>query len=402
MRRSFLTGTLGATATVAVVMACGGGDGLSVFEGAGGSSANGSGAANSGGSGNITLTGGNGGSSAGGNSGGAGGDACAAESYTGERIPIDMFIMMDKSGSMSGQNGQNGGRNVWIPITGAIKQFVQSTASDGIGIGLGYFPIQASSCPSNNPQVCDCTTIDDNCSSCTLSDYSTPDVPIALLPGAANQIVQSLDANGPGGATPTRPALEGALQYARAHMSANAGRRAVVVLATDGRPNDCSSNVNNVSAVARAEFQADPSISTFVIGIGNTGNLNDIAQAGGTDEALIVDSANAGDDFLDAMNAIRGQVLTCEFGMPTPGGGQTVDPNQVNVRFTPEGGPQGDRIFKVDNAAACDGQTGGWYYDDNANPTRIFLCEATCDNIRATPGRIDLELRCPSVIGPPA
>jgi hypothetical protein len=311
-----------------------------------------------------------------------------------------MFIMQDKSGSMSGQNGQNGGRNIWVPVTDAIKTFVNSPQSAEIGVGLGYFPINAPSCQQGSGE-CDCTTIANDCSSCRLADYGTPDVPIQILPGAAAQIVQSLDAHGPSGATPTRPALEGALQYALAHAQANPDRKVIVVLATDGQPNDCQSNVNNVSTVARNAFQGTPSVQTYVVGIGNTGNLNAIAQAGGTGTALIVDSANAGQQFLDAMNQIRGAALTCEFTVPQPGPGQTFNASEVNVYFYPTSGTGGGIIYKVDNAGACDPVSGGWYFDDNANPTRVFLCDASCNSIKATPGRIELELHCPSVAPPP-
>src|SRR5207247_98620 len=159
---------------------------------------------------------------------------------------------------------------------------------------------------------------------------------------------------------------------------------------TDGQPNDCNSNVTNVSAAARTAAAAIPPIKTFVIGIGNTGNLNDIANAGGTGQALIVNSASAGQDFLDAMNAIRGAALTCEFTIPTPRNGETLDPNLVNVVFTPKTGTGGTIFYKVSDASACDPTLGGWYYDDNSNPTRILLCDSSCNTIKATDGNLDI------------
>jgi hypothetical protein len=226
-------------------------------------------------------------------------------------------------------------------------------------------------------------------------------VPIALLPGAGKAIVDSLNAHSPGGATPTQPALSGALEYAQAHQKADPIRKIIVVLATDGQPNDCNSNVTNVSAAARAAAAAIPPIKTFVIGIGNTGNLNDIANAGGTGQALIVNSASAGQDFLDAMNAIRGAALTCEFTIPTPRNGETLDPNLVNVVFTPKTGTGGTIFYKVNDASACDPTLGGWYYDDNSNPTRILLCDSSCNSIKATDGNLDIVLHCPSQAPPP-
>jgi hypothetical protein len=398
--RAFLVSVAATIAALGLGSACGG-SGSDENSGFGGGPSGGSssGGTPSGGSGQI-VGGTSGGFGIGGaNSGGTGqlGDAaCAASSYEGEIIPLDMFIMYDQSGSM---NEQTPNGTVWDVIKGALIQFVQSPQSAGIGVGIGYFPL-VTNCTPNTPG---CTCIFGICppqSSCNATEYARPDVPIEVLPQVEPKIVASLNAHGPNGGTPTYPAIQGAMQYALQYAVANVGRKTIVVLATDGAPNDCNSNVQNVSSVAAAGFANNPQLLTFVVGIGNTGNLNQIAQAGGTNQALIVStSANAGQEFLDAMNRIRGQALSCEFGIPTPRPGETLNPNQVNVRFTP-GGAAGEIIFKVDNAGACDPNLGGWYYDDPAAPQRILLCPASCNRVTATPGRIDVELGCSTVTIP--
>jgi hypothetical protein len=52
----------------------------------------------------------------------------------------------------------------------------------------------------------------------------------------------------------------------------------------------------------------------------------------------------------------------------------------VNVALRTPSGVIG--LLKVDGVAACDA-TGGWYYDDEAHPTRLLLCPASCDLVRA-------------------
>jgi hypothetical protein len=159
-----------------------------------------------------------------------------------------------------------------------------------------------------------------------------------------------------------------------------------------------------------------PSIQTFVVGIGNITNLNQIAQAGGTNQALIVDPANAGQQFLDAMNQIRGSVtqtvthtvthtttvpLECEWVMPAPGNGQQQDPNQVNVNFTTGGVAQ--PLGMVPGEADCATHQNGWYYDDPAAPTKLIACPDACDTIKAaTDARIDIIVGCETTIAPPA
>src|SRR5262249_38311279 len=132
---------------------------------------------------------------------------------------------------------------------------------------------------------------------CDTSRYASPAVAIAALPGNAAPIQASLNGTAPSGGTPTTPALTGAVQYASTYATQNATHTVVVILATDGLPNDCSSTVQGVAAAAAAGNAANPRIRTFVIGIFNDSdvqagapmNLDTIAKAGGgQDTAFIV------------------------------------------------------------------------------------------------------------------
>lgn len=353
-----------------------------------------------------------------------GGQSLAAESVTIEEViteeitelaPADVYVMMDKSGSM------NQGPQPWDAVKNALIQFVQSPESAGMWIGIQYFPLGVSNsgCTSSDP-TCACIPFTNICwrlsgASCNVSDYAKPDVPIQLLPGAAQAMIDSLNRNNPSGGTPTHPALQGAMQYAMQHASTNGGRKTTVVLATDGAPNDCSSTADNVAQVAATGLANNPSIQTFVVGIGNIANLNLIAQAGGTGQALIVDPANAGQQFLAAMNQIRGTItqtvtrtitrtevvpLECEWVMPAPQEGQEQDPQKVNVRFT-SGGTQ-QSLGMVPDQAACATHQNGWYYDQPTDPTKIIACPDACDAIKAaTDARIDILVGCQTTIAPP-
>jgi len=65
----------------------------------------------------------------------------------------------------------------------------------------------------------------------------------------------------PGGGTPTYPAIQGALSYTQTHAIKNPNHVVVIVLATDGQPNDCGSNVGNVSTIAGKASRARPRCS---------------------------------------------------------------------------------------------------------------------------------------------
>jgi hypothetical protein len=331
-------------------------------------------------------------------SGGGGniGGACAAAFTQAERLPLDMFIMLDQSGSMAEGTPQK-----WNAIKSALTRFAQSPESAGFGIGIQYFPLGVAPCAGSG---FGCSCLDGLCfrttgGSCSTSDYSVPDVVIAQIPGVAPLMIDSLDAHSPNGGTPTGPALEGAMIVAIQHAQTTPDRKTIVVLATDGEPNDCGSTVDNVSNIAAVGF-ADSRIETFVISIGNVTGLNQIAQAGGTEQALIVDTANPEQGFLDAMNAIRSQIVTCGLQIPTPAPGSTLDLNLINVVVS-TGGARTELIYAVPGVGACDPTRGGWYYNDPLNPTTIELCPATCTQVQSLNESVSIELGCSTIPIPP-
>jgi Mg-chelatase subunit ChlD len=351
------------SASLALAAACGGTDqgGGTAGPGYGGSSASG----NTGGS---SASGNTGGSSANGGTGGglildaSTGDgaltdanACAAESQKAELVPLDLYIMLDRSGSMQGSK--------WSSVTSAIDTFVKDTASIGLGVGLDFFP--------DTPE-------------CSSSTYSTPSVPIGVLPNNATNISGALvSVASPYGGTPTVPAMQGAVDYTSNWSFQNPTHVVVIVLATDGVPNDCSSSVGGVATLAQNAANQNPAILTFVIGVGSAlTNLNQIAAAGGTKQAFIVDtSQNVTQQFIDALNAIRGAVVACEYVIPTPEAG-VIDPDKVNVQYTPGSGGTPVIWPKVADINACPPTGDGWYYDNPTSPTKVILCPNTCTQVK--------------------
>ena len=52
-------------------------------------------------------------------------------------------------------------------------------------------------------------------------------------------------------------------------------------------------------------------------------------------------------------------------------------------------------IGQVASEAECTAQTGGWYYDNPANPSAIFLCESTCNAVQSdSEGKIEIVVGC--------
>lgn len=338
---------------------------------------------------------------------GAGLSNCAAHKYTGELLPLDMFVMLDRSASM-----QNSGK--WSAVTGALGSFVKLPGLSGISMGMGFFPtkpavpmpdtcLSDADCGVYGPcqaglYTCSSSNAPDD--SCVDTDYAKPVVGIAPLPGVATAITSAMGAQRPEGAsTPTDAAEHGALEYATQWARAHPRDITIVVLATDGEPTNCESNtIQTVAARAAKGYSGKPPVKTFVIGVGSSlGNLDAIANSGGTGKALIVSAGNAGHEFLDALDKIRGAV-GCRLEIPKPQNGKTPDYSQVNVTFTPDGGSQ--QIFKQSSTGKASGCQGNrkWYYDDPQNPTHIVLCPSSCNLISNTKGETDVYVGCKTIV----
>ncbi len=411
---------------IAVGWSCGAKDQSSTFATSGSASTSGGGPATSGAGGNVGTGSGTSGTSstaAGTQTGvimttgttGSGGtgvvdlDAanCGTTTQGTKQIPIDVFIMQDKSGSMecpaAGDDCPVGNQSVaqyvaanptimahptrWEATTTALNGFAMSPMANGIGIGIGFFAAMG----GNNAE-------------CNILGYATPTVPIAPLPGNAMAFTAAVGATAPAGGTPTTPALTGAIQYAQAYTTMQAGARtAAVLFVTDGLPSDnCNprSNPMNATAAAAAGFAATPSIKTFVVGLGSVATLDTIALAGvGGNKAACPDPASAtcyipatGDvtaALTKALTTITG-MITCNYAIPTGS-----DPRLVNVQ-TSLGAGMTTAIGKVDSMTAC-GASGGWFYDNNTTPTQIILCPQSCDPLKATANSgVQVVYGCPS------
>jgi len=73
--------------------------------------------------------------------------------------------------------------------------------------------------------------------------------------------------------------------------------------------------------------------------------------------------------------------LACEWTIPPPEPGKTLDPYKVNVQFVDQATGQPETIYHVDDASQCDPSLGGWFYNDNNAPTTVKLCPTSCSTV---------------------
>jgi Mg-chelatase subunit ChlD len=341
-------------------------------------------------------------------SGSSGSTACSAQTREGKRVPLDMYFLVDSSGSMA--DDVYGGTK-WDLVSGALIDFLQAPRNADLGSGIGYFPdTQASASGECFTPSATCVCVDylNACfsteeASCSPASYAQPAVPLASSANS-DAVVADLESHWVDGSTPTRPALEGALQYLNGWASQHPERKPVLVLTTDGEPTECDANTpEDVAAVAASALAGPHSIKTFVIGVGySPESLDLVAKAGGTERAFLVDiNSNVAMDFADALDKIRGAASSCDFTIPTEGAaGRKIDPHQVNVRYTRAqgGGPTlVPQVFQND-PKNC-GTSDGWYYDNPTAPSQIRLCESTCQTLSA--GSIAIEFGCETIVQQP-
>jgi hypothetical protein len=136
---------LGASCVLLLVAsACGSGTGSNVNGGGTGKAGSSTGP-------NLGNLAGNG-SSSGGSVSGLG-DDCAGDLIEAERIPLDMYVMLDVSGSMTEATAGDATITKWDAVSSALSDFVKDPASAGMGMGLQVFPIvhpdAPASCKSN-------------------------------------------------------------------------------------------------------------------------------------------------------------------------------------------------------------------------------------------------------------
>jgi hypothetical protein len=319
------------------------------------------------------------GGTAGAGTGGAGTggirNECAALTLDGEPMPIDMYLMFDQSSSMGDPlAGSSPPSSWWQAAQKGVTSFVKDPRADGsrpgyapMSVGIQFFPLDG-----QEPQSC-------------MADYQTPEVELGLLPGNAGAVAAAVQKHQPTSFTPTAAALNGAIAHMKEWARAHPYHAPVVVLVTDGFPTECEPrDLTDIAQIAKSALTVEPKVRTAVVGFNLPGgeNLNEIAAAGGTNKAFLINGGDVASQFVDAMLNISFPSEVCTFSVPTPPQGQVLDVSQVVVTYTSSATMVEVPVPRLNGLGDCGlNMDEGWFYDSPMTPTQIDLCPGTCANV---------------------
>jgi hypothetical protein len=313
-------------------------------------------------------------------------DACVGVVASAESLPVDLFALVDGSGSM--REATLTGVSKWYATKAAFRDFL-SSAPPGMGFGLALFP-----------------TPGDDTASCVAQHYRDAALPIGDVSQMTGGVLDQLEAVTPYGQTPTAPAFTAALGLATAHALEHRERSVVVVLATDGLPTTCDPvDARALADLARDALRGSAHVRTLVVASRSlTGSdqrsFDAIATAGGTGRALSIDPrADFAAQLSQALGAAATRRVACDLTLPQPPQGERIDYDAVNVVLSAEGSRT--TFPRVVGAESC-GAAGGWYYDVDpalGAPSRLNMCKASCDRLSDTgAAELQVELGCRTVV----
>jgi hypothetical protein len=288
--------------------------------------------------------------------------AACGSSYTIDTrpVPADILIVLDRSESMvwsltSDSNCRPGATDCTSRADAAVAA-VSTVVTDNPEIrwGLELFPTSTMCGVVSRPQV-------------------------GVSAGSASAIRTQLASFSTDPSTPTASAIDVAVSYLK---TVNDRSNKAILLVTDGLPN-CGKlqdwDTDDMAGATRAATAAkDAALPMYVIGIGpSTGNLNDLAKAGGTGRYFPTMSTS---EIGAALRTIA-KAATCSFKL------NALPPDKDLV------------IVSIDQQPIGQDETNGWMYaPSDPTASTITLTGTYCDNISAgTTPEVQIVYGCPVV-----
>jgi hypothetical protein len=287
-----------------------------------------------------------------------GGD-CGAEAFNLTKLPPNVMIVLDRSGSMDG-DVQGSDKNRWEVAKDAIFALVEQF-NDDIRFGLVTY------------------------SACELfKECTAGEIVVPLVDKALNLITGFLAdkgffylCNSGNPETSTGNTLQALVGESSLQDPA---RGNAVILITDGNENsECQGSTNGQKAAGDLFGQTIP-VKTYAVGFSDKviGSLADVAAAGGTEVPY---NASDPQSLEEALNSIAANVASCDFVLD----GDPPDPDDIYVFFDDD--PKGVPYDPVN----------GWTYDPDTQT--IHFHGAACEALKnGEVADLDVVFGCPTPI----
>jgi len=337
--------------------------------------------------------------------------ACTGWVAEPEPLGAGLFMVVDASGSMAAEPPEGGPRSKWEITRDAITEAVGSL-SDDTAVGFLAYPNQPIE-GEGNPSMCVNTDALVQLGLLGQNDHRA-------------EVIDGLNAVQTSRCTPTFDAYRAGLQDVVAQPFAG---QKYMLLMTDGTPTlaencapgDCNVDLVDSESPIIAEIAAaytDQHIRTFILGcpgseehtytgLDNRWWLSQAAEAGGTSPGncshdaepychfdMTGEDVNFAQELRDALVAIAGQVVSCQYAMPTPPAGESLDTNSIDLVLRPDGA---DPFLIQRTEAPCEQ---GWFLNENTQ--QVEFCSETCDLVQSDPNaEAELMFGCAEYVPPP-
>jgi hypothetical protein len=97
-----------------------------------------------------------------------------------------------------------------------------------------------------------------------------------------------------------------------------------------------------------------------------------------------------------AMDVVTKAAVACDWAIPEPPVGETLDRDKINVKYTQPDGTEVP-LGRIPLGEEC-GAREGWHYDNDDAPTKVISCPASCQRFQASGGKVDVLFGCAAVL----